>query len=60
MPLPLSFAISELVQAQRCPIVHLGRVHVDWLGKASFGPGYEPSSHTLGGFCISVSLNGPP
>ena len=60
MPLPLSFAISKLVQAQGCPVVCLGRIHIDWLDKASFGPGYEPSNCTLGGFCIPVSLNGPP
>ena len=28
MPLPHSLAILELVQAQGCPIVRLGRVHV--------------------------------
>jgi hypothetical protein len=30
-PSPRSFAISELVQAQGCPVVRLGRVHVDWV-----------------------------
>ena len=34
--------VSELVQAQGYPVVRLGRVRVGWLGKASFGPGYEP------------------
>ena len=48
------------MQAQGCPIVRLGRVHVDWLSKASFGPGCEPGSRTSGGFCIPVSLNRPP
>ena len=61
MPLPRSFAISKLVQAQGCPVVRLGRIHVDWLDdKASFGPGYEPGSRTSGGFRIPVSLNRPP
>ena len=46
MPSSCSFAISELVQAQGCPVVRLGRVHVDWLDKASFGPSYEPGSRT--------------
>ena len=48
------------MQAQGCPVVRLGRVHVGWLDKASFGPGCEPGSRTLGGFCIPVSLKGPP
>ena len=48
------------MQAQGCPIICLGRVHVDWLDKASFGPGYEPGSRTLGGFRIPVSLDRPP
>jgi len=60
MPLPRSFAISELGQAQGCPVVHLGRVYVNWLDKASFGPGCKPGSCTLGGFCIPVSLDGLP
>src|SRR6266705_6822157 len=60
IPLPCSFAISELVQAQGCPVVRLGRVLIDWLDKASFGPGCEPGSRTLGGFCIPVSLDRPP
>ena len=47
------------MQAQGCPVVRLGRVHVDWLDKASFGPGYEPGSRTSGGFRIPVSLDGP-
>ena len=58
MPSPLSFVISELVQAQGCPVVRLGRVHVDWLNKASFGPGCEPGSRTLGGF-LSLIINNP-
>ena len=52
--------VSELVQAQGCPVVRLGRVHIDWLDKASLGPGYEPGSCTSGGFHIPVSLDGPP
>ena len=36
------------------------RVHVDWLDKASFGPGCKSGSHTSGGFHIPVSLDGPP
>ena len=61
MPLLCSFVISKLVQAQGCPVIRLGRVHVDWLDdKASFGPGYELGSRTLGGFCIPVSLDRPP
>jgi len=59
-PSPHSFAISELVQAQGCPVVRLGRVHVNWLDKASFGPGCEPGSRTSGGFRIPVSLDRPP
>ena len=47
------------MQAQGCPVVRLGRVHVDWLDKASFGPGYKPGSCTSGGFRIPVSLDGP-
>jgi len=47
MPLLRSFAISELVQAQRCPVVRLGHVHVNWLDKASFGPGCKPGSHKV-------------
>ena len=61
MPSPRSFAISELVQAQGCPVICLGHVHVNWLdNKASFGPGCEPGSRTSGGFCIPVSLDGLP
>ena len=52
--------ILELVQAQGCPVVCLGRVHVDWLDKASFGPSYELGSRILGGFRILVSLDKPP
>ena len=48
------------MQAQGCPVVRLGRVHVDWLDKASFGPGCEPGSRTSGGFRIPVSLDRPP
>ena len=60
MPSPLLISVSELVQAQGCPVVRLGRVHVCWLDKASFGPGYEPDSRTSGGFRIPVSLDEPP
>src|SRR6266568_5538044 len=60
MPSPRSLAISELVQAQGCPVVRLGRVLFDWLDKASFGPGCEPGSRTSGGFRIPVSLDRPP
>ena len=55
-----SLAILKLVQAQRYPVVRLERAHVDWLSKASFGPGYEPGSHTSGSFCILVSLDSLP
>ena len=55
-----SLAILELVQAQGCPVVCLGRVYVDWLDKASFGPGCELGSCILGGFCIPVSFDRPP
>ncbi|KAF2194531.1 hypothetical protein K469DRAFT_686550 [Zopfia rhizophila CBS 207.26] len=44
-PSPLLVSVSELVQAQGYPVVRLGRVHIGWLDKASFGPGYEPDSH---------------
>ena len=60
MPSPLLISVSELVQAQGCPVVRLGRVHIGWLDKASFGPGYEPDSRTSGGFRIPVSLDEPP
>jgi hypothetical protein len=53
-PYPL---VSELVQAQGCPVVRLGRVHVRLAdNKASFGPGYEPGSRTSGGFRIQFPL----
>ena len=48
------------MQAQGCPVVRLGRVYVDWLDKASLGPGYKPGSRTAGGFRIPVSLDRPP
>ena len=51
-PSPRSFAISKLVQAQRCPVVRLGRVLIDWLNKASFGPGCELGSRTSAGSYI--------
>ena len=60
MPLLHSLVISELVQAQECSIICLGRVHINWLDKASFGPGHEPGSRTSGGFRIPVSLDRPP
>ena len=59
-PHRIPFAISELVQAQGCPIVRLGRVRIRWLNKASFGPSYELRSRISGGFRIPVSLNRPP
>jgi len=59
-PLPRSFVISELVQAQGYPIVRLGHVYIRWLNKASFGPSYKLGRHTLGGFRIPVSLDRPP
>ena len=48
------------MQAQGCPVVRVGRVHIGWLNKASFGPGYEPGIRTSGGFRIPVSLDEPP
>ena len=59
-PLPRPFAILELVQAQGCPVVRLGRVRIRWLDKASFGPSYELGRRTSGGFRIPVSLDRPP
>jgi len=53
--------ILELVQAQGCPIVRLGRIYINWLdNKASFGPSYKLGSRTSGGFRIPVSLDRPP
>ncbi|KAF2188448.1 hypothetical protein K469DRAFT_703043 [Zopfia rhizophila CBS 207.26] len=59
-PSPYLLSVSELVQAQGCPVVRLGRVHIGWLDKASFRPGCEPGSRTSGGFHIPVSLDEPP
>ena len=48
------------MQAQGSPVIRLGRVYVDRLDKASFGPGYKLGSRISGGFRILVSLDGPP
>ena len=48
------------MQAQGCPVVRLGRIHIGWLDKASFGPGCEPGSRTSGGFRIPVSIDETP
>ena len=58
MPLPCCDLRASA--SLRVPVICLGRVHVDWLDKASFGPSYELGSCTSGGFCIPVSLDGPP
>ena len=59
-PSPHLILVLELVQAQGCPVVRLGRIYICWLDKASFGPSCKPGSHTSGGFRIPVSLNEPP
>ena len=52
--------MSEPVQAQGCPVVLLGRIHISWLDKVSVGPSCEPGSRTSGGFRIPLSLGEPP
>ena len=59
-PSSRSFAILELVQAQGCPVIRLGRVYVNWLDMASFGPSYKLGRRISGSFRILVSLNRPP
>ncbi|KAH7053498.1 hypothetical protein B0J12DRAFT_58159 [Macrophomina phaseolina] len=62
--LPCAFAaflaISEPVQAQGCPVVRLGRVHIGWLDRASVGPGCEPGSRTSVSFRLPFPSMGLP